>query len=129
MKVRKKFKTLGSLSAALKHYELPLPGFQHQSVQTDKQQPPYCDTATNTDNQTEAPFLLKQFAKLPVCQQIDTLDALFASVCMAQSVQLAPGYIQNSISAMHHLKSRGKSNVLAGAAFVLGTMRPDQSDR
>ncbi len=129
LKFRRKLKPLGSVSAALKYFELPPPGFQHQSTQTEK--PSCCDCGMNTDAEiTESlPLLQKHFETLPECEQVQVLESLLSTVCTTQGVVPTPiGYIKNSLSAMHHLKSKHKSIVLASAAYVFGKMRPDHTD-
>jgi len=132
LKFRRKIKPLGTLSAALRHYDLPFPGFHHQGVQTE--QPLQHDAGMMADldhREFSLPLLEKQFENLPIKKQVATLETLFAITCTKLGILCLPtSYISNSLSGMHHdhLKMKGKSNVLTGAAYVFGSMRPNQSD-
>ena len=129
-KFRRKIKPLGSLSAALQHFELPLPGFLHKCAQTE--QPSCCVAGINTDPssiQVSLMLFQKQFEQLPVGEQVTVIESLFAITRKAANIKPTPtGFVTDSISVMQHLQENQKTNVLAGTAYVLGSMRPDHSD-
>ena len=129
LKFRRKLKPLGSVANALREYDLPLSGLQHNCTQTDQvtvQNVSLQTTAFETSEQTLSQFTFF-FEKLSSDKQIDILDDLFALCCRGH-FPAPSGYIRNSIVAMKHLRSRRKSNLLAGAARAFGMMRPDNSD-
>ena len=62
-------------------------------------------------------------------QQLTYISQLFKSYCSLYSgISLPDDFLQLSVSAMEHLKSCSRSNILYGLAKTVGTMRPDQSD-
>ena len=129
LKVRRRFKPLGSLSDALKHYQLPPPGFQNVCTQTEQKS---CDTECDTDPMT-ADFLLasftEQFEQLTGQNQTDVLELLFSIACKTHGITAVPQhYIYNSLCAMQYLQSSNKSNILESTARVFGNMREDKSD-
>ena len=128
MKVRRRFRPLGSLTAALKYYELPPPGFQNSSTQTEQISN---DKGVNTDESMNysLELLQKCFQQLPGQEQTKLQDSFFSITCKSRGVAVVPhGFIEYSICSMQHLQQKGKSNVVASAAYVFGNMRPDRSD-
>ena len=129
LKVRRRFKPLGSIDDALRHYKLPPPGFQYGFTQTEQVT---CDKAVNTHPVT-LDFLIAslthQFEQLIMQDQIEILELFFSSACKCYGMKILPhGYIKNSLSAMHFLQTRERSNILEGVAKVFGNMREDRSD-
>lgn len=62
-------------------------------------------------------------------QQLQVISELYKSYCTDHSgISVPDDFLQLAISAMVHLKSCGRSNVLYKLAKALGTMRSDQSD-
>lgn len=118
MKVKRRFRPLGSVIAA---YELPPPGFQD------------CHTQTTEVNTEEAMcyslgHIQKYFKQLSGHDQTKLLESLFATACKSSGITAPHGYIEHSLSAMQHLQAKGKSNILAVAAYVFGNKRSDIAD-
>lgn len=121
MKVKRRFRPLGSVLTASPTtwiWALFNPNWTHiMSRRRSKHR--FCSTWAS-------PQLLWATSKLWASK---LLESLFATACRGKGITSVPhGYIQNSLSAMHHLQAKGKSNILAGTAFVFGNMKPGQSE-
>lgn len=80
------------------------------------------------------PTLLPNLSNVPSFglesnQQLQMISELYQKFCTEHSdISLPDDFLQFGLSAMVHLKSCGRSNVLYKLAKALGTMRSDQSD-
>ena len=64
---------------------------------------------------------------LPESQQPDVVCDLM-QLLAPSSVTLPPEFIAQSLVSMQRLEQAGRSNILAGLAKALGTMRPNDQD-
>ena len=124
--IAKLSRTFSNAEEALRFYEtraegqaLPnvAPALHHQdsSTQTD---------SYASDTTSKIKHLL---ASLPHRDQVAAVSELVQSLAQP-GVKIPPEFVANSLMCMRNLKLAGRSNIFAGLAKAIGTMRPDGSD-
>ena len=87
------------------------------------------DSSTQTDSYaSDTTSKIKHLlASLPHRDQVPVVSELVHGLAQP-GVKIPPEFVANSLTCMRNLQLAGRSNILAGLAKAIGTMRPDGSD-